>query len=139
MGLTSGFFLATAIAAAVVLPLATAVLWNRLRGPKPVRFATRFGLIGLCQGTAVLLAALLINNSFQLYLSWSDLFGQDGSPGQIQAQTPVAQPTGDAAGSRPADRTLPNAKLFHAFTAEPGVQVTTITGPQSKITGSVYV
>ena len=138
MGLTSGIFLVAAIAAVAAVPLATVLLWNRLRGPRPVRLAARFGLIGLCQGTAVLLAALLINNSFQLYLSWSDLFGNDGSPGQIQAQTPVAPPTG-AAGSLPADRTLPNAKLFHAFAGVSGVQVTTITGPKSRITGSVYV
>ena len=138
MGLTSGIFLATAIMAAVVLPLGTVLFWNRLRGPKAVRFLTRFGLIGLCQGTAVLLAALLINNSFQLYLSWSDLLGEDGGPGQILAQLPVSEPTG-AAGSRPADRDLPNAKLFHGFAGAAGVQVSTITGPQSKITGSVYV
>ena len=138
MGLTSGIFLAAAIAAAFALPLATVLLWNRLRGPQPVRAATRFGLIGLCQGSAVLLAALLINNSFQLYLSWSDLLGEDGGPGRIQAQSPVAAPTG-LPGSLRADRALPNAALFHDFAGAAGVRAATITGPRSDVTGSVYV
>jgi len=139
MGLTSGIFLGVAITAAILLPLATLLLWNRLRGPQPVRFTVRFSLIALCQGSAVLMAALLINNSFQLYVSWSDLLGQDGAPGQIQAQTPVTMPTADTADSNPATRSLPNAKLFHAFSGAPGVQVATITGPKSGVTGTVLV
>ena len=139
MGLTSGIFLGAAIAAAILLPLGTLLLWNRLRGPSPVRFTVRFGLIALCQGAAVLMAALLINNSFQLYVSWSDLLGQDGAPGQIQAQTPVGMPSADADAADPGARTLPNAKLFHTFTGAPGVQVATVTGPESKITGTVLV
>jgi dienelactone hydrolase len=138
MGLTSGIFLAATITAVVALPLATVLLWNRLRGPRPVRFAARFSLIGLCQGSAVLLAALLINNSFQLYLSWSDLLGEDGGPGQIQAQSTVVQPP-VVPGSLRADRALPNARLFHDFLGVPGVQVSTVVGPRSEITGSVYV
>ncbi|HEV2634724.1 MAG TPA: alpha/beta hydrolase-fold protein [Actinocrinis sp.] len=138
MGLTSGIFLAAAITAVAALPLATVLLWNRLRGPRAVRAAARFSLIGLCQGSAVLLAALLINNSFQLYLSWSDLLGEDGGPGRIQARMPVVQPAARP-GSLPAGRALPNAGLFHAFAAVAGVQATTITGPLSRVTGSVYV
>jgi enterochelin esterase-like enzyme len=34
---------------------------------------------------------------------------------------------------------LPNAALFHDFAGAAGVRVTTITGPRSGITGSVYV
>ena len=139
MGLTSGIFLGVAIAAVILLPLATLLLWNRLRGPQPVRFTVRFGLIALCQGAAVLMAALLINNSFQLYVSWSDLLGQDGAPGQIQAQTPVTMPSAADAGANPRSRTYPNAKLFHTFNGAPGVQVATVTGPVSKITGTVLV
>jgi enterochelin esterase-like enzyme len=140
MGLTSGIFLGAAITAAILLPVLTVLVWNRLRGPRPIRFTFRLGLIGLCQGTAVLMAALLINNSFQLYVSWSDLFGQDGAPGQIQAETPVTLPGGAAAdAANPDARTFPNAKLFHPFSGAAGVQVATITGPKSKVTGTVLV
>src|SRR5258708_19008210 len=110
MGLTSGLFLDVVTGAVIVLPFATILLWNRLRGPRPVRHAQRLRLIGLCQGTAVLLAALLINNSFQLYTSWSDLLGRNGSLGRIQAGNPVAAATvGAKAAQVGADRALPNA------------------------------
>src|SRR5437016_5032370 len=100
MGLTGGYFLAAVVAAAVMLPIATVLLWNRLHGPGPLRGVQRFGMIGLCQATAVLLAALMINNAYQLYTSWSDLFGWDEAPGQIETAQPV-QPRGAAALGQP--------------------------------------
>jgi pimeloyl-ACP methyl ester carboxylesterase len=127
------------IAAVIVLPLATVLLWSRLRGPRPLRIAQRFVLIGLCQGTAVLLAALMINNSFQLYTSWSDLFGDNGSVGRIQAGNPmITATTGVEAASGGADRTLPNARLFQPD-GQPGEYRAVITGPASNVTGDVLV
>jgi hypothetical protein len=125
----------------VALPVATVLLWNRLRGPRPVRGAQRLGLIVLCQSTAVLLAALLINNSFQLYTSWSDLFGWNGAPGQIEgAAKPLALATGAAQTGQPTgDRALPNAALFHPYHGVANAFETTITGTQSKVTGTVLV
>lgn len=141
MGLTGGYFLAAVIGAVVALPVATVLLWNRLRGPRPVRGAQRFGLIILCQGTAVLLAALMINNSFQLYTSWSDLFGWNGAPGRIEgAAKPLALTTGLAQTGQPTgDRPLPNAALFHPYRGVDNAFETTITGTQSKVTGTVLV
>jgi enterochelin esterase-like enzyme len=141
MGLTGGYFLAAVIGAVVALPVATVLLWNRLRGPRPVRGAQRFGLIVICQSTAVLLAALLINNSFQLYTSWSDLFGWNGAPGQIEgAAKPLALTTGAAQTGQPTgDRALPNAALFHPYHGVANAFETTITGAQSKVTGTVLV
>jgi dienelactone hydrolase len=138
MGLTSGLFADTVTGAVIVLPFATILLWNRLRGPRPVRHAQRLGLIALCQGTAVLLAALLINNSFQLYTSWSDLLGRDGSLGRIQAGQPVTASAGLKSLSAPS-RPLPNAKLFHANGHGSGQYSAAITGPASKVTGDVFV
>ena len=135
MELTSGLFAGTVTGAVIVLPIITILLWNRLRGPRPVRHAQRLGLIALCQSTAVLLAALLINNSFQLYTSWSDLLGQDGSLGRIQAGNPVAA----SVGARSADRALPNFKLFHTDGHGHSEYTAAITGPRSKVTGDVYV
>ena len=138
MGLTSGLFVVTVTGAVIVLPFATILLWNRLRGPRPVRHAQRLGLILLCQSTAVLLAALLINNSFQLYTSWSDLLGRNGSLGRIQAGTPVAASTQALTATQSeADRALPNAGLFHQD--KTGIYTAAITGPQSKVTGDVLV
>jgi enterochelin esterase-like enzyme len=140
MGLTSGLFLGVAVGAVVVLPVVAILLWNRLRGPRPVQHGVRLGLIGLCQGAAVLLAGLLINNSFQLYTSWSDLLGRDGSLGRIQAANPVALSQLSVRSAKPgADRLLPNAKLFHADGRMAGEYAAAITGPASKVTGDVLV
>lgn len=78
MGLTSTPLLILGVVLAVGTPVATYLLWNRARGPRPVRAVTRFGLIGLCQATTLLLVGLLVNNHYSLYASWNDLLGQDG-------------------------------------------------------------
>lgn len=140
MGLTSGLFLDVVIAAVIALPLVTVLLWSRLRGPNPLRIAQRFALIALCQGFAVLLAALMINNSFQLYTSWDDLFGNNGSVGQIQAGNPVVTATtGAESAGRGANRALPNARLFQPDAKLPGEYDVVITGPASGVTGDVVV
>lgn len=136
MGLTSGFFLDAVIAAVIALPLVTVLLWGRLRGPRVIRQVQRLVLIALCQGVAVLLAALMINNSYQLYTSWSDLFGHNGPSGQIQAAKPVSLTSAQA---RSVDRPLPNAGLFHPDSQMPGEVHAVITGAQSKVTGDVVV
>jgi hypothetical protein len=136
MGLTSGFFLDAVIAAVIALPLVTVLLWGRLRGPRVIRQLQRLVLIALCQGVAVLLAALMINNSYQLYTSWSDLFGHNGPSGQIQAAKPVSLTSAQA---RSVDRPLPNAALFHPDSQMPGEVHAVITGAQSKVTGDVVV
>jgi enterochelin esterase-like enzyme len=136
MGLTSGIFLDVVIAAVIALPLVTIFLWGRLRGPRAIRQAVRLMMIALCQGAAVLLAALMINNSYQLYTSWSDLFGDNGPSGQILAAKPVTQTSAQA---RSVDRQLPNAALFHADSQMPGEVHAVITGTRSNVTGDVAV
>jgi hypothetical protein len=146
MGLTSRYFFDAALVAVVVLPLGTLLLWNRLRGPRPLRAALRLAMIGLCQGTAVVLAGLLINNSFQLYDSWSDLLGRDGTPGPIVEARPAAAPVGPsaaAAGSPAGTGTgtgdLVNAHLFKPYPKVSGAYSATVTGDRSKVTGEVLV
>ncbi|HET9173293.1 MAG TPA: alpha/beta hydrolase-fold protein [Actinospica sp.] len=141
MGLTSGGFFALVIVGVVLFPALTLLLWNRLPGPRAVKFGSRLGLILLSQSVAVLLAALWINNSFQLYYSWSDLMGDNGATGAIQAATPQALQSTIAAKSGVQSAGLPNFKLFAKAR---GMQYGTeyqadITGPASKITGSVDV
>jgi enterochelin esterase-like enzyme len=140
MGLTSESFFALVIVGVVVLPVLTIILWNRIPGPKPVKIGSRLGLIGVSQAMAVLLAALWINNSFQLYDSWSDVLGDNGATGAIEAATPqsLGKAAVDAKNGIRGD-SLPNAKLFSALDAVQDGYQTTITGPESKIQGSVLV
>lgn len=68
---------ATAVAVAlliVVITAATILLWNRL--PATIRWPGRVLLLVAGQFTAVLLTALLVNDNFVFYQSWSELFGQ---------------------------------------------------------------
>ncbi|MEY9928518.1 putative esterase [Catenulispora sp. GP43] len=101
MSLTSTTLLILAVCLAVIAPIATYVLWNRARGPRPVRAATRFGLIGLCQATVLLLVGLLVNNHYSLYASWSDLLGEDGGgPVAVHQATHAATDLNRDGGSR---------------------------------------
>ena len=68
---------------AVGLPAATYLLWSRLRGPRVVRAATRVGLLGLSQVTAVLMVAALINDYGYFYGSWSELLGGSTRDGRV--------------------------------------------------------
>jgi S-formylglutathione hydrolase FrmB len=141
MGLTSGGFFALVIVGVVLFPTLTLLLWSRVPGPKAVKFGSRLGLILLSQAMAVLLAALWINNSFQLYYSWSDLMGDNGATGAIQAATPQVIKTTVAAKGGVQSDALPNFKLFtqaHSMPYGTEYQVT-VTGPASRITGSVDV
>lgn len=135
MGLTSEGFLTIVIIAVVLFPLLALAVWNRVPGPRPVRFGARLGLIMLSQVSAVLLAALWINNTYQLYTSWSDLMGQNGGTGNIVAATP--QTTVAKTGVRTA--ALPNAKLFRPFSSVADGYIATVTGPRSHIVNSVLV
>ena len=136
MGLTGEGFLAVVIAGVVLLPLLTILLWNRVPGPRPVKVGSRLSMILMSQAVAVLLAALWINNTYQLYNSWSDLLGDDGATGSITAATPAGTQALTAKGRA---GTLPNAKLFEHLTGVQNGYQTTITGPQSKVIGSVMV
>jgi enterochelin esterase-like enzyme len=140
MGLTGEGFFALVIVGVIVLPVVTILLWNRIPGPKPVKVGSRLGLIGMSQVAAVLLAALWINNSFQLYDSWSDVLGNDGATGAIEAAAPqgVGKTAVDAKNGV-LDDALPNARLFGALDGVQDGYQATITGPESKVEGSVMV
>ncbi len=135
MGLTSEGFLAAVLVAVVLFPVLTLVLWNRLPGPKPVKVGSRLTLILFAQASAVLLAALWINNTYQLYTSWSDLLGDDGGVGAIAAATP--QTLGGKLGVH--DASLPNSKLFRPLGGVADGFTATISGPASHIVNSVLV
>ena len=68
---------------AVGLPVATYLLWSRVRGPRALRAASRVALLGLSQVSAVLLVAALLNDYGYFYGSWSELLGGSTSDGRL--------------------------------------------------------
>jgi hypothetical protein len=75
MALRGGLLLAVLATCAVALPVATVVVFGRLRGPRPVKIATRIALIGCSQLAAVLVVVVAINDYAYFFTSWSELFG----------------------------------------------------------------
>ncbi|MGZ4748869.1 MAG: alpha/beta hydrolase [Oryzihumus sp.] len=58
----------------VLLPIATVLLWSRLRGPRALRIAARAGLLVTSQLVAVLLVAAAANDYGYFYGSWTGLW-----------------------------------------------------------------
>lgn len=99
---------------ALLVPVATVLLWSRVRGPRIVRAGTRLGMLLTGQLVTVLLVAALANDYGQFYTSWGDLFGQTGGAasvttygasrpeaagqGQVPGQVDVTQHLGRATG-----------------------------------------
>ncbi|MFI5617290.1 alpha/beta hydrolase [Streptomyces sp. NPDC051567] len=75
MELTSTSFLVTLIVVTALAMVVALVLWNRVPGPRWVRWPVRVLMIALCQFTAICGVATWINGSYGLYASWDDLLG----------------------------------------------------------------
>lgn len=61
--------------AVVVLPVATMLLWSRVRGPRAVRGGARLGMLLAGQVATVLLVMLVANDYGQFYTSWGEVLG----------------------------------------------------------------
>ncbi len=85
MGLTGVGTLVVAVAIAVALFGATLAVWSRL--PPPVRWPARALLLLLGDISAIVVVAVLVNNAFDFYPSWGELFGSHLGV----SNTPVAQ------------------------------------------------
>ncbi|CAG7603949.1 alpha/beta hydrolase [Actinacidiphila bryophytorum] len=81
MGLTSGWFAALLIAAAVAAVAGAVLLWPRTRGPRVLQVVLRIGMIVMCQVTAILVVMVTVNNEYGFYASWDDLLGHANSGG----------------------------------------------------------
>lgn len=68
---------------AVGLPIATVLLWSRVRGPSVLRGGARFAMLISGQLATVALVAALANNYGQFYTSWGDLLGRSGPPPKV--------------------------------------------------------
>ena len=68
---------------AALSPVATVLAWSRVRGPQPVRAASRVGMLIAGQLATVLLVAALANDYGEFYSSWSDLVGSAGGTASV--------------------------------------------------------
>ncbi|GAA2261842.1 alpha/beta hydrolase-fold protein [Streptomyces amakusaensis] len=133
MGLTSGYVLAGAVAAAVGLFAATIWCWPRLAGRGWRAVGGRIGLLLATQLALFVSVALAANNAFLFYGSWSDLLGReqklgvvvDHSAGQQRIKVVEKRMAPVEGGSRP-DR-------------GGQIQKVVISGEKSGITSSAYV
>ena len=92
MTLTGPSTLAVAIVLCIVMPVVTSLVWNRVgRGPSWAarcgRWATRGVLMLVSQATAVVLAAVLVNDAGSFYSSWREVFGEQHTVKQSAAAT----------------------------------------------------
>jgi S-formylglutathione hydrolase FrmB len=70
----------------VLISVATVVFWNRAELPRAGRWAIRLVLLSAGQLSAVLVVAVLLNNTFVFYQSWSELLGQHPRQEQSAAE-----------------------------------------------------
>jgi hypothetical protein len=63
------------IVAAIVVTIAVIVLWNHVRGPRPVRLASRLGLLAVAYIMTAAAILVSINITYGgLIATWGDLF-----------------------------------------------------------------
>jgi enterochelin esterase-like enzyme len=139
-------FRVTTIAVAVLAVVATVVLWNKLRGPRAVRLAARFGMVVTGQALATVAILAYVNVAYgSFFVSWSDLFGSEdmfgahfaGQQGAIKLH-PMAPVTN--ASTAAIDTSTSMSTTTQRFTGSVnGFQETTLTGRRSGITAQVYV
>ena len=124
------FFVAT-IALMVLAVVGLFAVWNRIPGPPAARALGRIGITLFSQAAAVLMVLVYVNNSMgPFYDSWGSLFGNDATV-QLTGST--------AAGGAPVAgiAAAPEKLTFTSYSK--GVLKTKAVGPQSGITGSLYV
>ncbi|QMU67426.1 hypothetical protein [Streptacidiphilus sp. P02-A3a] len=93
MQLTSGTLQFTTIAVAVLVTCGAVLLWNRVRGPRPLRALARVGLLAGSYAATALAVLISVNIAYGgLIVSVSDLFSD-----------PNATPVRHAGHRNPAD------------------------------------
>ena len=145
MSLIGTPFLAFTILVAISLTLGTLALWNRMRGPAPLRTGLRLALLLAAQAAAVLVVLVSINDSYLLYDSWRDLTGGASTATTLETAAPAtvgSGSSGDGAVGRPAGPDRPGVRsgLHPDFRpAGTGLLGAQLTGARSGLRGSLYV
>jgi enterochelin esterase-like enzyme len=138
--LSLGFRIAASVAA-VLMATATFVLWNRFRGPVPLRVAWRTLLVLLGEAVATLAMLAWLNVAYGgLFVSWSDLLGNQsmngahfaGQVGEVRLNPVAPAPT-------PPPGPGPNERQRFTPAGNGGFTETILAGKQSGVTSQVYV
>ncbi len=91
-GLTGTATLVLAVAGLVGVTGVTVVGWDKLANLGRHRWPARVGLLLAGQVSAVLITGLLLNDAFDFYPSWAELFGAPPTTAQpAAAAAPLAQ------------------------------------------------
>jgi hypothetical protein len=81
MSLTGDTFQWLMICAAIVITIAVILLWNRVRGPRPVKLASRIVLLTASYLTTAVAILVSINIAYGgLIATWGDLFANLNPP-----------------------------------------------------------
>jgi enterochelin esterase-like enzyme len=136
----SGSLQLVTIALALAAAIATALLWNRVPGPRSVRLLARAAILVFGEGMAAIAVLVWLNiANGGLIVSWQDLLGNQSTRGGIFAgqRGEVLLGRGPAAVTLRAAGPAAGHRRFRP--AEDGFQVTTLAGAASDITSQVYV
>ena len=137
MSLIGTPFLAFTIVLAISLTLGTLALWNRMRGPAPLRTGLRLTLLLAAQAAAVLVVLVGINDSYLLYDSWRDL--TDGPSTATTLETSAAATVSSDSDAAPS-RSDPHPDFRPDFRpVGAGLLGAQLTGARSGLRGSLYV
>jgi hypothetical protein len=81
VSLTGSTFQWLTISAAIVVTIAIVVGWNHVRGPRPVRLASRIGMLAAGYLIAAVAVLVSVNISYGgLIATWGDLFANLNPP-----------------------------------------------------------
>lgn len=140
MGITSKLFLVILGLLALAACGLAVWLWPRLagRGPRPV--AGRIGLLLTAQITLLIAVAVLTNDLFGFYTSWSDLFGVGSQRYQLK-DSGVVQPKVNASQLQGGTTATPASQTGqHSGNPPKATEVnTTLVGLRSGITAGLQV
>jgi len=121
------------------MAVATFVVWNRLRGPAPLRVALRGLAVLVGEGIATLALLAWLNVAYGgLFVSWSDLLGNESMNGAHfagQAGEVGLHPVAPA----PAARTGPGPRERFTPAGYGGFTETILDGKRSGVRSQVYV
>ena len=139
MSLIGTPFLAFTIVLAISLTLGTLALWNRMRGPAPLRTGLRLTLLLAAQAAAVLVVLVGINDSYLLYDSWRDL--TDGPSTATTLETSAAATVSSDSDAAPSRSDPPPPPDFRPDFRPVGAGLlgAQLTGARSGLRGSLYV
>jgi enterochelin esterase-like enzyme len=134
-------FRVAASIAAVLIAAVTFVLWNKLRGPVPLRIALRGLLVLVGEAVATLALLAWLNVAYGgLFVSWSDLLGNQSMNGAHFAGQ-VGEVHLNPVAPAPSAPPVPGPRDRQHFTqaGNGGFTETILTGKKSGTTSQVYV